>query len=409
MLQAPGLFEGVGIELEYMIVDRSSLDVRSLSDKVLYAIAGAYEAEVAVGELAWSNELVLHVIELKTCGPRPDLSGLSALFHRDVQRIGEILEPFGACLMPTAMHPWMDPESETRLWPHEYNQVYEAFDRIFDCRGHGWANLQSVHINLPFQGDDEFGRLHAAIRMVLPILPALAASSPFVNGQATGLLDTRLDYYRRNCMRVPALTGRVIPEAVFSRDEYESGILGRLYRDIEAFDPDGVLRYEWLNARGAIARFDRSAIEIRLLDVQECPRADMAISAAVIALIRALVEERWLSWADQKRWPEERLARILEATIRDADHAQVSDLEYLKDMGLCTAGPVSAAGLWRDLIARSLPASQAAEHSDALECILGEGSLASRMLRVRSQDRASLPELYRSLCDCLRSNRMFRM
>jgi hypothetical protein len=32
-----------------------------------------------------------------------------------------------------------------------------------------------------------------------------------------------------------------------------------------------VLRHEWVNARGAIARFDRSAIEIRVLDVAECP------------------------------------------------------------------------------------------------------------------------------------------
>ena len=50
--------------------------------------------------------------------------------------------------------------------------MYEAYDRIFDCRGHGWANLQAVHLNLPFSGDEEFGRLHAAIRLVLPIMPA---------------------------------------------------------------------------------------------------------------------------------------------------------------------------------------------------------------------------------------------
>lgn len=400
----PGLFEGFGIELEYMIVDSVSLDVRPLSDRVLHAIAGSYESEVEVGELAWSNELVLHVIELKTNGPRADIAGLQELFHRDLRRIDAILAPLGARLMPTAMHPWMDPETETRLWPHEHNTVYEAFDRIFDCRGHGWSNLQSVHINLPFQGDEEFGRLHAAIRMVLPILPALAASSPFAGRAATGFQDTRLDYYLRNCARIPAVTGHVIPERVFTAEAYQRQLLEPLYRDIAPLDPDGVLGYEWLNARGAIARFDRNAIEIRLLDIQECPGADLAVVAAVVALVRALVEERWSSWEDQKAWAEQRLWRILETTIRDADAAVIADPEYLRDMGMDRKAFVPALDLWRHLVPR-LPI--AAEHSAPLAVFLGEGCLSSRLLRAWNGRPESLPDLYRSLCECLAGNRMF--
>ena len=79
----------------------------------------------------------------------------------------------GCTLLPGGVHPWMDPSKETRLWPHEYNEVYRSFDRIFGCAGHGWSNLQSTHLNLPFADDDEFGRLHAAIRAILPLLPAL--------------------------------------------------------------------------------------------------------------------------------------------------------------------------------------------------------------------------------------------
>jgi len=47
----------------------------------------------------------------------------------------------------------MDPNREMVIWPHDYSVVYEAFNRIFDCRGHGWANLQAVHLNLPFADD----------------------------------------------------------------------------------------------------------------------------------------------------------------------------------------------------------------------------------------------------------------
>ena len=36
------LFAGYGIELEYMIVHRATLDVLPVTDKILYEIAGAF-------------------------------------------------------------------------------------------------------------------------------------------------------------------------------------------------------------------------------------------------------------------------------------------------------------------------------------------------------------------------------
>jgi hypothetical protein len=401
-----GLFGGYGIELEYMLVDAATFDVRPMADSVLAAVAGGPAAEVETGELAWSNELVLHVIELKTNGPRANLAGLSEAFHRDLVRIGEILGARGARLLPTAMHPWMDPGTETRLWPHEYNQVYEAFDRIFDCRGHGWSNLQSTHINFPFDGDEEFGRLHAAIRLVLPLLPALAASSPFVSGAPSGLMDTRLDFYRKNCLRVPSVTGRVVPERCFTRAEYEETLLGGLYRDIAPLDPEGVLRHEWLNARGAIARFDRDAIEIRLLDIQECPRADMAIAGAVIGVVRALVEERWAPWATQREWPEERLASILDQTIREGDRAVISDTAWLRDLGVGAGKPVAGLDLWRDLVGRTSDLSPIPGESGTLDSILEAGSLSARILDAWERS-ADLGGLYRDLADCLARNELY--
>jgi gamma-glutamyl:cysteine ligase YbdK (ATP-grasp superfamily) len=214
------LFEGFGVELEYMIVRSDTLDVFPAADQVLLAVAGDYVSEIERGNLAWSNELVNHVIELKTNGPAPALLGLDAAFARDLGQIRELLKPLGGRLMPGAAHPWMNPARDTQLWPHEYNQVYAAFDHIFGCKGHGWSNLQCVHINLPFRGDNEFGRLHAAIRLLLPLIPALAASSPILDGRLTGLLDSRMHYYRENQKKIPAITGRVIPEPVFTRLDF---------------------------------------------------------------------------------------------------------------------------------------------------------------------------------------------
>lgn len=310
--------------------------------------------------------------------------------------------------MPTAMHPWMDPHAELRLWPHEYSPVYEAFNRIFDCSGHGWANLQSAHVNLPFASDEEFGRLHSAIRLVLPLVPALAASSPIVDGRVTGTLDTRLDVYRTNTRRIPSVTGRVIPEPAMTRAEYEARILEPMYRAIAPHDPDGILRHEWLNARGAIARFDRGAIEIRVIDVQECPLADVTVAAAVVALVRALVENRDALRA-AATIETERLVEMMMQTLAFGEQARIEDREYLALFD--DARPRRWAGdFWSRMVEEWIGSDPAVSATrSTLEHILNHGPLARRILHRldASSHRAGMHEVYQELCVCLDQGRVF--
>ena len=408
-----GLLQGLGLELEYMIVDRETLDVRPIADEALRAVTGAYlsdaEPDGEGGVIGWSNELALHVIELKTIEPVGSIEGLTGLFQDHVGRINAILEPMGARLLPTAMHPWMDPDRELRLWPHEYNAVYEAFNRIFSCRGHGWANLQSAHLNLPFGNEEEFGRLHAAIRAVLPLVPALAASSPVVDGRLSGLADTRLEVYRNNSRRVPLMAARVIPEPVFTRGAYENELLGSLYRQLAPLDPEGILRHEWANARGAIARFDRGSIEIRVVDVQECPAADVAIASLLIGTIRALVEERWVSMEALRGLEVEPLHKALLDCIRDAERARVRHAPLLRALGE-QANEVEAGTLWARLASEALGGCDDPTRDGPLDVILEQGTLSTRLGRAlgADPDREALRRTYGELADCLRDGRMYR-
>ncbi len=404
-----GLFEAVGVELEYMIVDAGTLDVAPAADRVFAAVTGegASDAEPdgPDGPLAWSNELALHVIELKTNGPAASLDGLAEAFQGHVGRIESILAPMGLRLLPGGMHPWMDPHAETRLWPHECNEIYRTYDRIFGCRGHGWGNLQSTHLNLPFSGEEQFGRLHAAIRVVLPLLPALTASSPVADGRIAPNLDQRMEVYRRNSLRVPLMAGEVVPEPVFTPAAYHERILGRLYDALAPLDPQGLLRHEWANARGAIARFDRGAIEIRVLDIQECPAADLALARLVVAAVRALVEERWCSWEQQQRAPQASLVELFRGTIRDGENARVWDAAVLGLFG--GSGAVVRAGeLWARLAEELLPDD---ESGRLARRIVAAGTLASRLRRAvgPSPDRRRLREAWGDLAEHLRQGRGF--
>lgn len=410
------LFEAVGIELEYVIADAASLDVRPAADELLRAASGAAEF-VADHEdpsgITWSNELAAHVIEMKTGEPARSLAGLSEKFHRSISRANTLLAPRGMRLLPTGMHPWMDPLHEMKLWPHEGREIYETFDRIFGCRGHGWANLQSMHLNLPFHGDAEFARLHAAIRLLLPIIPALAASSPIVEGRATGLLDTRMEVYRDNARKGPGMTGLVVPEPVFSRADYDRVIYGPIRADIARLDPGGTLQPEWSNARGAIARFERGSIEIRVIDSQECPAADLAIAAIIIDTLKSLVEERWSPIDAQQAWPVGPLHAQLLSCIRDAERAPVLDETYARALGHrpARARPPTASDLWRTLLDAALarPDSLAHGREPALRFILDRGPLARRILTAAgpAPSRDALRAVYARLADALETNTLF--
>lgn len=401
------LFEVFGVEMEYMIVDRESLAVRPIADELLRGMAGEYVDDIERGEFGWSNELVCHVIELKTNGPAPGLVGLAAGFHEEIRFINDRLRPMGAMLLGTGAHPLMDPERETRLWPHGNRDIYHQYDRIFDCRGHGWSNLQSVHLNLPFRGDEEFGRLHAAVRVVLPIIPALAASTPLLDGQITGMMDTRLETYRHNQDRIPSIAGRVIPEPVFTEKDYQRRIFDRIRHDIAPHDPDGVLDVLFLNSRGAIARFDRNAIEIRVIDIQECPAADVAIQDVLVEILRDIVERPSVPIAELRAWPEDLLADIFLGTVRDGEEAVVADADYLRSLGV-NERRITAGRLWQRLAERVADGLSATSRAP-LKAILDNGPLARRLLRKLGPrpSRAEIEAVYRQLAECLQENRLW--
>lgn len=406
MTQYP-LFKRFGVELEYMIVDAASLQIRPIADKIIHAMGRARENEIKHGPLAWSNELVLHVLELKTGSPASSLTGLENLFQKEVRFLNDMLSDYAACLLPTAMHPWMNPTRETHLWPHGDRAIYQAFDRIFDCRGHGWSNLQSTHLNLPFADNEEFIRLHSAIRLVLPLLPALAASSPLVEGQRGHMLDMRLEYYRHNCRRIPSVTGHVIPESVKSRREYEEKILQRIYADIAPLDPDRILQEEWLNARGAIARFERGTIEIRILDIQECPLADIAILQFVTAILKQLASGELSPATAQRAIPTADLEEIFLGTIAYAEDTVVQNPAFIEAFGLSAEKPRTVGDILHCLLRRL--SSPRTPWRGPIELMLRRGCLSRRIRRAtgRNPTRSTIADVYQKLASCLHRGEQF--
>jgi hypothetical protein len=241
------------------------------------------------------------------------------------------------------------------------------------------------------------------------LLPAIAAASPVSDSKVADYLDMRLEVYRHNQAKVPSIAGKIVPEPVFSEADYDKQIFQPLYKDISVYDPDGLLQHEWLNSRGAIARFDRNAIEIRLIDVQECPKADLAIASFVIETLKALVSEKWVSYEEQCRFSSDDLCKVLLDGVREGENTLIHNNDYLKVFGM-DVETAHAKDVWKHLYKELMTTPEMKVWEEPLHIILEEGTLASRILWAVHHDmsRESLKHVYGKLCECLAENKMFR-
>ena len=393
-------FEVVGLELEYPIVG-PDLEIRHLVEDAFRRLHGRPTSDVEHGGAGFSNELADHVFELKTPVPERRLVRAEEILAGGVRAFNRLLaDEWGARLLPTGMHPLMRPE-EGRLWRRSGGEIYAAYDRVFGIRGHGWLNVQSCHVNLPFGASDEdVVLLHDAICCLLPYLPALTASSPLVEGKPGPAVDNRLAFYRGNQARVPRIAGDVVPDYMVSPAAYRRDVLGGIYRDLCQIPEAARLRHEWVNSRGAIVRFSRRAIEIRVLDTQECPKMDVAVAAFLRGALAHLVAR--LAAGDLERPQHRLLVADYEAVVAGGRGARLA-VPHLRPDGGAAGG--AGEGVRAADVLTSLLAPAAAELStderpylSLVERRLEHGNLSERILaNLVGTPELQLPDAIRAL------------
>ncbi len=407
--RASKLFETSGLELEYMVVDRDTLEVRPIVDKILLDGEGSPVDSIDRGDLAWHNELARHILELRPSKPAKNIGRLRKKINSEVKSINNALARHNAMLLPTGAHPFMDPTKETVLWDHGKNSaVYTLCDKLFGCHAHGWSNVLSAHLEFSFADDEEFGKLHAAARLLLPIIPALSASSPLLDGRYTGFLDSRMEAYLHAQERFPVIMGSMVPEAIFDQEEYYREIYGPIVQLLSEHDPQGSLDHQLVNTRGTVPYFERSTMQIRVIDMQECISGDLAIAEFVTVVLKALTNGRWVSSYVQRAWPETDLLGIFLQVIKDAGNTMIANRDYLLMFGLLKQDQLQCIKLWQHLFV-DLYGDLSEECRQHIGHILEHGCLAQRILKHtgREPSREKLTEVYGELAVCLREDRPF--
>ena len=247
-----------GIEEEYFLSDAATRGiVRRVQPKFIAAMQERFPKEV-------QSEMLQSQIEVATPAcesmdeARASLSGL----RRDLAGIA--LE-YDMLLLACGTHP-------SAVWTRQRATVASRYDRLMrDLQMLGSRNqLCGLHIHVEVTDEDERVRLMVRILPYLPLLLALSTSSPFWQGQRTGLMGYRLSAYAE-------LPRTGLPELFLDPADY------RAY--VETMIAAGAIKdasYIWW----AIRPSDKHpTLELRITD--SCTRLDDTL--AIAALYRCLV------------------------------------------------------------------------------------------------------------------------
>jgi len=291
-------------------VVNDELKALPIVDKILKDFHGRVVNFVEQRDFTFGKELQMHVMELKPNAPFRSPEDFEETMQQAVLTISGFLDrKCKAHLLGCGMHPLLRLE-ETGVWPHRHRQIYQAFSKLFSLKRHGWLNIQSFQLNLPYSNEESGVLLHNVLANLCGYLPAIAASSPVYEGTLGRDVDNRLTFYELNQKEVPSITGDVIPEYVSSFSEYQEKIIEKYSSDMAAAGADElILHKDWVNSRGAVFRFDRKAVEIRVMDEQECVKSDVALSCFIRALLRGLLGR------ETKLLPHEVLVRDFNSVV----------------------------------------------------------------------------------------------
>ncbi|MDI9646499.1 MAG: glutamate-cysteine ligase family protein [Archaeoglobales archaeon] len=276
----------IGPEHEFSI-NNEYFEPQPIADKIIKKIRGriANEAKLKNSGVVVGKELQKHVIELKPSKPFTSFLEFEEVMQEGVEELLSYLD--GYKLLGLGMHPLLELKN-AYVWDHRDRKIYEAYDRLFDIKQHGWLNIQSFQLNLSFKNEKEAIEMHNKLRVLLPYLVAIASSSPICEGRKF-YVDSRIYFYRINQIKIPVICNDVIPEKVSNLQEYMY-ILEKIYAELKSRNAE-VLCHEWVNSRGIIFRFTRNCIEIKAMDEQECIKSDVAISAFIKSILNSNLDE----------------------------------------------------------------------------------------------------------------------
>ena len=137
-----------------------------VSDEILRSICGTYSDEILFGDIKLGKEHQKTVPEFVPTSPSETIAGLEHQLDRGIAKFHNIFKDRYA-LLGLGMHPSLTLD-QTSVWDHGEQEYYDAYDRLFNIRQHGWLNIQALQVNLSYPSEKDLVALYNRTRVLRP-------------------------------------------------------------------------------------------------------------------------------------------------------------------------------------------------------------------------------------------------
>jgi carboxylate-amine ligase len=251
----------VGLEEEFALLHPDTLDLAPRFEELRDA-AGA-EDQLLFESI--TGELISSEIEIVS-GPGKDLHDALARQRERRRRLFELAARHGVLLGATGTHPWADYREQAIIDTEHYRRVQD------DLKYVAWRNNTfSLHAHVGVRDLDRAVRVCDRLRAILPLLLAISANSPYLDGRDSGLHSARTQSFTRSFPRCG------IPDAFGGWQAYREyiALLVRTRSIVE-------FTQVWWSVR---PHFRFGTVEIRICDAQSSAAESEALAALIVACV----------------------------------------------------------------------------------------------------------------------------
>jgi carboxylate-amine ligase len=279
----------VGLEEEFALLHPAELELVPRFDELK-------EAATADPILASSiaGELISSEIEIRS-GRGEDFAAAVVAQRDRRRRLFSLAAEHGVALGATGTHPWADYREQRIIDTEHYRRVEEGLKYV------AWRNNTfSLHVHVGVRGPDRAVLVCDRLRPVLPLLLAISANSPFLDGRDSGLHSMRTQTFTKSFPRCG------VPDAYGSWSAFAQYI-DFLVRTRSIVEYTQV----WWSVRPHLSF---GTVEVRICDAQCSAAESEALAALIVASVAQAardVEEGVRSEDLPRRLIEENLWRAV--------------------------------------------------------------------------------------------------
>jgi len=314
----------VGLEEEFALLDPGSLDMVPRFEELRDAAAGDPVLSESV-----AGELISSEIEIRS-GRCIDLAAGFAAQRDRRRRLFALAASQGVALAATGTHPWADYRDQKIIDTEHYRRVEDGLKYV------AWRNNTfSLHVHVGVRGADRAVLVCDRLRSVLPLLLAISANSPFLDGRESGLHSARTQIFTKSFPRCG------IPDS-FGNWETFADYIDFLVRTRSIVEYTQV----WWSIR---PHFAFGTVEVRICDAQMTAPESESLAALILACVAQAARDvdEGVPWTDHpRRLIEENFWRAirhgLDGHLLDLDSGDSYPAADALDRLLAWSAPVRA-------------------------------------------------------------------